>query len=65
MEELGPILKPESWMGCEYIEKRRSIQEKGNMGKILELEMNILFMGTVKDTVVLVFCFVLIMKSMR
>lgn len=35
------------------------------MGKILELEMNILFMGTVKDTVVLVFCFVLIMKSMR
>lgn len=39
-------------------EKRKGIPEKGNMGKILELEMH-MFWGTVKNTVLLgvLFCF--------
>ena len=59
MKELGLILNTESWMGCEYIDKRRRVSQKkkGNMGKMLAVEMNILFAGTVRETVVLVFGF--------
>ena len=44
-------------------EKRKGIPEKGNMGKILELEMH-MFWGTVKNTVLLGVLF-FIMKSVR